>query len=132
MVSRGDGMVPNNVMAREQHPPAAYWLIVESNDGQEAMLTVDLDDHTEALAVFGSQEEAEMFLHLGTSQTRWRLRKTTAGELVSILFTFWTDLGFVVLDPLPELISEGVVGLVRLSREDFIDHLIGSVETLVP
>jgi hypothetical protein len=95
-------MPEQNVITREQHPPDAYWLIVENNDGQEVIFTVDLDDHTEALAVFGSQEEAGMFLHLGPSETRWRPRKTTAGELVSMLFTRGVEVGFVVLDPLPE------------------------------
>jgi hypothetical protein len=48
------------------------------------MLTVDLDGLGGALAVFGFEEEAEMF-SLWASGGEWRLEKTTAEELAGML-----------------------------------------------
>jgi hypothetical protein len=43
----------------------------------------------------------------------------------------FAGVGFVALDPLPEVISGGMVGLVSLSRERFVAHLIERAESLV-
>ena len=87
------------------------------------MLTVDLDDLGEALAVFGFEEEAEMF-SLWASGGAWRLKGTTAEELAEMLSGPYATVRFVALDPLPELISWGMVGLVSLRRERFVDRLL--------
>jgi hypothetical protein len=58
-----------------------------------------------ALVVFSFQEEAQMFLDLRliASKDRWRVRQTSVGELVSLLYVPCSDTRKVVLDPLPEI-----------------------------
>lgn len=84
----------------------------------------------EALAVFGFEEEAEIF-SLGVLRAGWRLRETTVGELILMLLGPCAGVGFVVLDPLPEIVSWGMVGLVSLNRERFVDYLIEKAEPLI-
>jgi len=103
--------------------PRVYWLLARSEAGRTEMLTVDLDDLGEALAVFGFEEEAEMF-SLWASGGAWRLKGTTAEELAEMLSGPYATVRFVALDPLPELISWGMVGLVSLRRERFVDRLL--------
>ncbi len=103
--------------------PRVYWLLARSEAGRTEMLTVDLDGLGGALAVFGFEEEAEMF-SLWASGGEWRLKETTADELAEMLSGPYVDVRFVALDPLPELVSWGMVGLVSLRRERFVDRLL--------
>lgn len=121
--------MPNNTMTPTR-PPESYWLIVKGEAGRTRVLTVDPNGLEEALAVFGFEEEARIFL-LGGSGAGWRLRETTAGELISVLYGPCAGVGFVALDPLPEIVSRGMIGLVSLSRERFVDRLIERAEPLV-
>ena len=103
--------------------PRVYWLLARSEAGRTEMLTVDLDGQGGALAVFGFVEEAEMF-SLWASGGAWRLKGTTAEELAEMLSGPYATVRFVALDPLPELVSWGMVGLVSLKRERFVDRLL--------
>jgi hypothetical protein len=103
--------------------PRVYWLLVRGEAGRTEMLTMDLDGLGGALAVFGFEEEAEMF-SLWASGGQWRLKETTAEELARMLSGPYAALRFVALDPLPELVSWGMVGLVSLRRERFVDRLL--------
>ena len=110
------------------HPrrSAVFWVIVKKGVGWDEALTVNLETGKEALAVFGFEDEARMFLFLGTLGAGWQLKETTAGELTSMLLGPWAGIGFVSLDPLPELVYKGMVGLVSLRKEQFMDGLINS------
>ena len=107
--------------------PRAYWLLARGEAGRTEMLTVDLDGLGGALAIFGFEEEAEMF-SLWASGGEWRLEKTTAEELAGMLSGPYSAVRFVALDPLPELVSWGMVGLVSLRRERFLERLLGKAE----
>lgn len=120
----------NNMMTPSPRPLEAYWLIVRSEAGRTQGLTVDPDGPGEALAVFGFEEEAR--ISLGVLGAGWQLRETTAGELIQILLgPSCAGIGFVALDPLPEIVSRRMVGLVSLSRERFVDRLIAREKPLV-
>lgn len=81
----------------------------------------------EVLPVFSFKEEAEMFLRLGLPEKEgWLVRESTCGELTSVLYAPCRDIGHVALDPLPETVGEGTVGLVSLGRERFISALLAS------
>ena len=75
--------MPNNTMTPPR-PSEAYWLIVKSESGRTQVLTVAPDGQGEALAIFGFEEEAKI-LSLGRLGAEWRLRETTAGELIRML-----------------------------------------------
>lgn len=110
---------------RSPRRPAIFWLIVKREDGQEEeVLTLDLDDRGETLPVFCFEDEAGIFLSLGAIGDGWYSREATFGELSRMLLSSSTDIGFVSLDPLPELAHPRMIGLVSMSKERFVARLI--------
>lgn len=105
------------------YPTIPYWLIVRGEGDEIERLVMDAGGEP-ALPVFSYEEEAEMYLRLANPGTEWRIRETTSGELVSMLFGPCASVGLVALDPLPELSSRGVVGLVSISAQRFAEHLV--------
>jgi hypothetical protein len=80
----------------------------------------------EVLPVFSYKEEAELFLRLEGWETGWRVRDSTCGELVSVLYAPCRKVRRVALDPLPEMTFESTIRFVSLSREAFIKALLPS------
>ena len=83
-------------------------------------LTLHTDGTQETLPVFSSEEEAEIFLRFGGVTGGWRVRESSAEELVSVLYGPCAGVKKVALDPSPEMVNEGTVGLVSLLRESFL------------
>jgi hypothetical protein len=81
-------------------------------------------DCKQTLPVFSHEEEAEMFLWLERVTDGWQISESRGGELVSMLFGPCTSVKEVALDPLPEMLVDGTVGLVSLDRERFIRRLL--------
>jgi len=105
------------------------WLIVKEGvrvTGLEPLcLEVCVDGGKRLLPVFSFQEEAEMFLYLGGyGDDGWRVRQSSPGELVSILYGPCAEVRSVALDPLPGMLEEGTVGLVTLVRERFVQAVL--------
>jgi hypothetical protein len=107
-----------------------WWLIAKTENGRVEFLTTARDeDCGETLPVFGYEEEAEMFLHLGGySDDGWSARESSIGEIVSVLCGPCSGVEGVSLDPLPGMVGEGTLCLVRLGRERFLDQLLGHTE----
>jgi hypothetical protein len=109
-----------------------YWVIAkdakDTKDGfgQPDLLTVDLDGTGEALPVFSFEEEAEMFLLLQTTEDGREVRETTPGQLVSILYGPYADVGRVMLDPLPEIGARMQISLLGMDRNDFVESVMGA------
>jgi hypothetical protein len=108
-----------------------YWVIAKDGFGQPDLLTVDLDGTGQALPVFSFEEEAEMFLWLQTTEDGREVRETTPGQLVSILYGPYADVGRVILDPLPEIGVRVQISLLGMDRNDFVESVMGarSLET---
>jgi hypothetical protein len=69
--------------------------------------------------------EAELFLTgLVVSGEGWRVRRTAAGELISVLMGPCAGVGRILLDPLPALATAAAADLVGVGREDFLDLLL--------
>jgi hypothetical protein len=96
---------------------SGYWLIVKNDNGPLEVLTVDLDGQ-KTMPVFSFREEAEMYMRFEVRGSWW-VRKTSAGELASLLFGFYSCVEKVALDPLPEICDERMTPLVSVSRKDF-------------
>ncbi len=112
----------------ELAPGSAYWLIAKNENGRLTVLATGLDGGAEAIPIFSHDEEAELFLQLGSFMgDGWRVRETSAGELISVLYGSCASVKQVALDPLPGMVLERTVGLVSLSRERFVD-LVSSRE----
>jgi hypothetical protein len=111
-------------------PGSSYWLITKNENGRIEVLTTNLAEGEQALPVFGHEEEAKMFLSLGGAGDGWRVRKSTAGELVSVLHGPCARVRCVALDPVPVMLEEKTVGLVSLSRERFVDLVLSRMRPL--
>lgn len=101
----------------------SYWLLVRNERNGIEILTTRLSDGRQALPAFSFEEEAEMLLCLRGSPDGWRVRKTAAGELLSMLYTVLRGIGCVTLDPIPESSRLDATGLLSISRKDFMDRL---------
>ena len=108
-----------------------HWLITRHATSKMDVLTVSLGSSGEALAVFSFEQEAKMFLDLqrAASEEGWRVRQTSVGELVSVLYGPCSDANKVALDPTPavgrnELVDE----LPSMHRKDFLQFLLGEDE----
>ena len=77
----------------------------------------------EALAVFGFEEEAEMYLRLRGLEVGWWVRETTRGELVSILYGPCAHVGRVTLDPPPEVCRRMFALFDGVDRRRFLQTL---------
>ena len=112
-----------------------HWLITKHDTSKMEVFTIDLGEEGEALAVFSFEEEAEMFLdlRLATSGEGWKVRQTSVGELVSVLYGPCSDAKKVALDPVPEVDRQKVADPLSMDRNDFLQVLLGEVpSTLCP
>ena len=123
--------------ARHAGGPAGstLWLIARdaaagrSGPPREPLLVDGGGRGGEALAVFGHEEEAEMYLGLwAPGDDGWRAREIGAGELASLLRgPSWPGARRVALDPLPGALS-GAAGfdlllLAGMDRDRFAQRL---------
>jgi hypothetical protein len=105
-----------------------WWLIAKTEYGRVEFLTTMArdEDGGETLPVFGYEEEAEMFLHLGGySDDGWSARESSTGEIVSVLYGPCSGVESVALDPLPEMMDDETLALVRLGRKRILGWLLG-------
>jgi hypothetical protein len=119
---------------KKQHPDrwppvrrlaSTWWLLAKDNNFGAGALIADCGGES-ALPVFSGEDEAEMFAWLGgTFEDGWRVRATTDGELVSILYGPCAGVERVALDPSPEMPPE-TIRLVSLSRERFVSWIFDS------
>ena len=72
------------------------------------------------LPVFSFEEEALLFLRLCGFGGGWRVSKSGAADLASVLSYACPDARRVALDPIPEIGLCGPHALVSLSREEFV------------
>lgn len=109
---------------RQPSDPVSFWLIAAKRTSRKVVLTVRTDDEQETLLLFSSEEEAELFLRFGGVAGGWRARESGAGELVSVLSGPCAGVKSVALDPSPEMVVEGTVGLVSLPRGTFMNLIL--------
>ena len=95
---------------------SSCWLIAKNENRRIAMSAVRLPGGVEVLAVFGYEEETELFLWLEVSSRGWRIRVSSAGEVISVLYGLCKDVEKVVLDPLPPMLAEKTIGLASVQR----------------
>jgi len=75
------------------------------------------------MPVFGFEDEAEMFVWMGWADDGWRVRETTAGELVSLLHGLRSSVESVVLDPPPGKIESAQLCVSGFRRHRFVRFL---------
>lgn len=128
----------------ERPMSSAYWLIGLCEARGMQALTVEMSDTAgfpdgqRILPIFSYREEAEAFLEalrqdrftrgktcVTPAISSWRIRETTRGELVSLLCGACAGVHRILLDPPPEMDAEMLVDLVGVSRESFVERLLG-------
>jgi hypothetical protein len=110
----------------QRYPSSTFWLVVRHEDRQMEVLMVGCSSEP-ALPVFSDEGEAEMFVWLeGAFEDGWRVRETSAGELVSILYGPCRGVERVALDPSPEMVGMNTVSLVSVARERFLSWILDS------
>jgi hypothetical protein len=114
-------------MLRDKIARRPHWLITKHITSRMDVFTTHLCGDRKALAVFSFEEEAQMFLDLclAVSQDEWRVRQTSVGELVSVLYGPCSETKKVVLDPVPEVGREELVDQLSMHRNDFLRFLLG-------
>ncbi len=114
-------------MLRDKIAGRSHWLITKHITSRMDVFTTHLCGDRKALAVFSFEEEAQMFLDLclAVSQDEWRVRQTSVGELVSVLYGPCSDTKKVVLDPVPEIRREKITELLSMNRKDYLRFLLG-------
>ena len=109
--------------ASRRCPSSTFWLVVMLENRQMEVLMVDYSGE-QALPVFSSEGEAETFVWLGGAfDYDWRVRETSAGELVSILYGPCAGVGRVALDPTPGIAAD-TIRLISVSRERFVRWIV--------
>jgi hypothetical protein len=121
---RKKGIMPNKKSGALARRP--LWIISRYHNDQIDALTIDADLEGSLLAVFSSEDEAEVFLRLlgDKEKQEWRSEQTTAGRLVSVLLELGTYVQGVVLDPLPLPLGRDLLPLVSVERELFLQCLL--------
>ena len=107
-------------------------MIVKDEARRIDVLTSRLASGEEALPVFSFEEEARMFLELRALGGDWRVRVTSPGELISVLFCLCASVKRVALDPLPHPDGAALNHLMSMEREAFMEFLLASKDTAQP
>ena len=128
-VGRRKAMLPHKYGARARRTSTvhSFWVVLEG-DTWTAPLTVLLPEGKEAIALFSAEEEARMFCHLSKQRPKGSVRQTTAGGVLALLYGPWAVARHVALDPLPEILGGGLLGLLTLGREHFAQSFAGGWE----
>ena len=112
----------------DSRPTPWYWLLSRYGVSGLEVFTEMTPRGEEIVPVFGSTDGASGYLSGGTrpGARAWKPRKTSRGELISVLMGVCKDAGWVALDPPPGAVTEvGAAGLCAWSREAFLDPLLG-------
>lgn len=114
---------PNTAAGGVRSSRTMYWAIARHQHSRLDVLTAQVCGGN-ALPVFSSREEAESFLR-SYAAGEWEVRPTGVGELISLLSDPYRDAARVVLDPSPGAMDGTFLGLIGVSRQVFLDSLLG-------
>lgn len=104
---------------------APQYVIARQEKGYPELLRISLQAGEEkALPVFSSEELARGFLRSGDLGSEWYVRESRNGELVSLLLGPYTDVRWVLPNPLPEPLTAEDALLNLLDRGSFVGLLL--------
>ncbi len=107
------------------------YLIARLENNRLKVLTFTAGSYGETLPIFGTARAAHDFLRRGGLSGGWRVRESTAGELISLLLGHVASVERVLLDPCPSLAVSGA-SLESTSKREFIDALMGEPLLISP
>ncbi len=101
------------------------YVISRREKGAPELLNIALGAGDEkALPVFSSEMLARGFLRSGDLGPEWRVRESHNGELASLLLGPYTDVMWVLPNPLPEPLAAEDALLNLLDRGSFVSLLL--------
>jgi hypothetical protein len=106
----------------EVHP--RFWVLCREHIDELEPLAVSVPTLGEALAVFGFEEEALLYLSSRYGDGDLHPRPLASDELVALLLGSWSRFELVALDPMPEDDVGIMLRLASIRREDFLDFLL--------
>jgi hypothetical protein len=102
---------------------SAWWLLARHRDSPTKVLTLAFGG-SEMLPVFSFREEAEMYFLIERLGGDWQIRKTGAGDILSVLDGQCASVRSVALDPLSSMLAEEAAELVSLGRKRFVSRVV--------
>ena len=121
--STGTGSRGSAVWFSEGHKPLQRYLVVGHSTKGLELPDIYSDSGEVILPVFSSEKAACEFLSLSSLGTGWYVRGFSGGELVSVLFAFYTRIRGILLDPHPSDLS-GDVAVSVVGRDAFVSTLL--------
>jgi hypothetical protein len=111
--------------AGHREGPSRSWYLIARREGNRLeVLTLAGQPRRDILPLFTTAGSARDFLRRGGVGMDWRVRESTAGELVSILAGYLRHVDRVVLDPVFG-VSTGDAEPQSLSKKEFVSVLLG-------
>ncbi len=107
--------------ARRGGSSRLWYLIARRESNRQEPLTLAARHSGEILPVFGAAGAVRDFLHRGCLGGGWRVRESTAGELVSLLSGCLPRVDRVALDP-----AAGDAQPCSASKKEFVAALVGN------
>lgn len=107
----------------EDHSIFVRYLIACQDNNRLNLLTIPMDEG-DSLPVFSSELAARTFLRFNRCGSEWRVRESTAGELISLLMGHIADVGLVTLDPPAAGSDSDAVATEVINKRDFIGTLM--------
>jgi hypothetical protein len=105
--------------------PSRSWYLIARREGNRLeVLTLAGQPHRDILPVFATAGAAWDFLRRGGAGGDWRVRESTAGELVSILVGHLPHVDRIILDPVFG-VSAGDAEPQSSSKKEFVSALLG-------
>jgi hypothetical protein len=107
-----------------RHATSQYVIARHEKGGLELLrISVEAGDEG-ALPVFSFEELAKEFLRCGNLGPEWYVRESYNGELISLLLGPFTDIEWVLPNPLPEPFAAEDALLNLLDRGSFVSLLV--------
>lgn len=111
---------------RGERPILVHYVITRREGNGPVLLRVALPTGEEVLPMFCSRGAAQNFLASVTFGKDWYARECHAGELTSLLLSLYTDIEWMLLDPLPGCLASGGRPANLMRWGNFVDYLLDS------
>jgi hypothetical protein len=108
-----------------RRPVLLRYVVARQGDNGPRLLHVPLGFDDEALVVFTSREAARDFVLSHALEGEWRVRESSAGELVSLLLGPYASIDWVLIDPFSGGHSAEDASENLIPWERFVDQLLG-------
>ena len=101
------------------------YAIARQGEGKLRLLHIPLGFGEEALIVFSSWQAAQRYFLSEVFSGEWYARECSSGELVSLLLGPYEGIEWVLVDPLPAGLTAGGSQTNLMSRQRFVEYLLG-------